>query len=191
MWVTIKAQNEGQVALRFLPTAPQRLLVSQADNAIWRDACDLGGPISWESSSLPLARAGLAAPEGELLDPPEGTKDLIDLTWRQRWLTRRGLLLLLDGEKLEPGEQWARSALLKVERDSLIYLLRAEISACKHVALRHLIWHLWRCRGTKSSYKTWSREIYILAKEGHKNGYGSAFRAAGIRRRAKKGSSLP
>jgi hypothetical protein len=178
--ISVTAKNEGQVALLFLSVAPQRLLISQADNTIWELASKLRQPVRWEESSIPLIRCGLALPEGILLNPPKEEQDLQDPPW-WRWLTRRWLLQLLDGDKLEPGEQWARSVLVPVESNSIeAYLVRTEVSACRHVALRHVVGHQRRCCNTNSSHLTWSREVYILTEESHKNGNGSAVKASGI-----------
>ena len=207
--VSVTARNEGQVALLVLYNAPQRLLISQADSTVWKQACERRQAVQWEESEIQLTKCGLAISEGELLDPPDEVQEPQDPPW-WRWLSRRWLLQLLDGDKLEPGEQWARSALVPVEPDSVAYLLRTEVSACRHVALRHVISHRLRCCNTKdeedeedeedkkdkkdskSSYLTWSREVYVLAEESKHNGHWPTFKTAGkIWRRTKKNNPLP
>jgi hypothetical protein len=160
--ISVIAQNEGQIALLLLSDAPQRLIVVQADSTVWEQACNHKRPVQWEKSAIKPTYCGLAIPEGELVDPPKQEEGLQHPRW-WRWLSRRWLLELLDGDKLEPGEQWARSALVPVAPNSVAYLLRIEINACRHVAVRHVIRHRRRCCNTRSSHLTWSREVYAMS----------------------------
>lgn len=165
--ISVTARNEGQTALLVLSDVQQQLLVSQADNRIWRQACECGQPVRWEESEFPLIEWNLAYPEREALDrlldelkEAQAEEEHDTPWWRQ--LNRAELLKQLDGDKLEPGEQWARSTLVPVESDSVAYLVCVQVKACRHVAVRHVIRHRRRCCDTKSSHLTWQREIYVL-----------------------------
>lgn len=156
--VSATVRNESQIALLILSDVQQQLLVSQADHAIWEQACKCQQPIRWEDSGIPLIEWNLGVPERDALDQP---KELQDSLWWRR-LSRGWLLRHLDGDKLEPGEQWARSSLVPVEPGSVAYLVCVQINACRHVAVRHVIWHRRRCCNPDSPYFTWEREIYVF-----------------------------
>lgn len=163
--VSVIVRNDSQVALLFLSDVPQKLLVGQADITAWRRARERGQPVRWED--IEPIRWGLNVPEGEILDPPQGTAHR---PWWRRRPSRGWLLDHLSGEKLEPGEQWARSALIPVPTDNVAYLLRAEICACRHVAVRHILWHRVYCSNNEEPRLTWSREIYAFPREFDNNG---------------------
>lgn len=165
--VSISLRNESQIALLFLSEARQTLVIGAANTAAWRRAYKKQQPVRWEDTEPILW--GLDVAEGEILTPPRQAPD----SSRWRWLTRGWLLQYLSGEKLEPGEQWVRSALVPVAPDSVAFLLRAEVGACRHVALRHVPRHRSYCRkaceaGTPPL--TWWREIYVLPGA-HQNGF--------------------
>jgi hypothetical protein len=158
--LSIAVKNEGQVALLFPSDVPQRLLIGQADRSLWTQAHAKGQPVRWEDSKLPAVHWSLAVPEGEVLDPAE-----ISHPPRWRWVRRSWLLQLLDGDKLEPGEQWMRSTLVPVAEDSVAYLLRVWVRACRHVAIWHTTWHRLHCCRGKTPPLSWWREVYVLPKE--------------------------
>jgi hypothetical protein len=166
--VSVTLRNESQIALLFLSEASQVLIIGEADRTIWRQACERRQPVRWEDTEPILW--SLDAPEGQILRPP---RQVQKRSWWRR-LTRGWLLRYLSGEKVEPGEQWTRSTLVPVASGSVAFLLRAEVSACKHVAARHVVRHMLYCR--KASKKgspplTWWREVYVFPGV-HKNGHG-------------------
>lgn len=158
--VSIAVKNEGQVALLFPSNVPQRLLIGQADKTLWKQAHAKGQPVRWEDSRLPAIHWSLAVPEGEVLDPVE-----VAYPPRWRWVRRSWLLQLLDGDKLEPGEQWMRSILIPVAEDSVAYLLRVWVRACRHVAIWQTTRHRVHCCRGKTPALSWWREVYVLPKE--------------------------
>jgi hypothetical protein len=183
--VSIAVKNEGQVALLFPSDVPQRLLIGQADRYLWKQAYETGQPVRWEDSKFPEVRWSLAVPEGAVLDPVE----VVDPP-RLRWVRRSWLLELLDGDKLEPGEQWMRSILVPVAADSVAYLLRVWVRACRHVAIRHTTSHRLHCCKGKTSPLSWWREVYVLPEEGNSDDNGRKA-ATGTIRKARQGTSLP
>jgi hypothetical protein len=173
--ISVTVRNEGLVALLFPSDIPQRLFVGQADSAMWEQACKRGRRVVWERSSIPKGRYNLAVPEGNSLELPitkdkQDPKDNQDLPWWRR-LSRHWLLRHLRGDKLEPGEQWVRSILVPVSPDGVAYLLRARVSACRHLAVRHVIWHRRRCCKKKSTALTWLRDVYLLPTGSDDNGH--------------------
>ena len=160
--VSVTVRNDGLVALLFPSDTPQRLLVGQADAAIWKKARDRQWPVVWEKSSIPRIRYSLAVPDGNSLEiPKSGTTQTPPPPWWGR-LNRRWLLRHLRGDTLEPGEEWARSALVPVSSEGVAYLLRARVSACRHVGVRHVMSHRRRCCRKKSPGIIWTRDVYLL-----------------------------
>lgn len=182
--VSIIARNESQVALLFSSDARQKLVIGQADAALWRQACEKRQRVRWERIE-PMVRP-LNFPEGELLD----LLDEPDRPWWQ-WRPSQHWMSYLRGDKLEPGEQWARTRLIPMPRDKVAYLLRAEISACRHVALRHVIWHRLYCSNGAESRWTWSREICVLPEEFDSNGQRRKPRVARAPSLQRRSPSLP
>jgi hypothetical protein len=84
--------------------------------------------------------------------------------WRLKWwlLWRAEMLEHLEGDKLEPGEQWTRSTLVPVKSDSVAYLVCTQIKACRHVAVRHVRAHQRNCCDPESPHLSWKREVYVL-----------------------------
>jgi hypothetical protein len=157
--VSVTLRNDGQTALLFLTEAQKVLTIGEMDRTLWRETCESRAPVQWEDVEPILW--GLDVSEGQLLGPPKETQK--QAWWR--WLTRGWLLQYLAGDKLEPGEQWARSTLVPVASGSVAFLLRVEVSACRHVAARHAARHVFYCRrackkGTPPI--TWEREVHVL-----------------------------
>lgn len=181
--ISVTARNEGQTALLVLSDVQQQLLVSQADSIVWQRACDCRQRVRWEESGLPLIEWNLAVPDREALEAhleilkareaqareAEAREAQVRTKrraqwWRLKWwrLWRAEMLDHLDGDKLEPGEQWARSTLVPVKSDSVAYLVCAQIRACRHVAVRHVRAHQRNCCDSESPHLSWKREVYVL-----------------------------
>lgn len=158
--VSVTVRNEGLVALLFPDETKQLLLVGQADSIIWRQACERQWPVVWEESAIPKIEYSLAVPDGNSLELSTRGEGQDPPWWR--WLSRAWLLQYLSGETLEPGEQWVRSTLVPVSSKSVAYLLRARVSACRHVGIRHVIRHRRRCCGNDSPSIIWLRDVYLL-----------------------------
>ncbi len=172
--VSITVRNEGLVALLFPSNIPQRLFVGQADSAMWKQASDRQRRVVWERSSIPKGRYNLAVPEGNILELPTMKENQETIKQNPPWwrrLSRRWMLRELRGDKLEPGELWVRTILIPVSSDSVAYLVRARVSACRHLGVRHVIWHRRRCLKTKTAGMTWLRDIYLLPAGSDSNGH--------------------
>jgi hypothetical protein len=178
--VSIAVKNEGQVALLFPSDVPQRMLIGQADRYLWKEAYAKRQPVRWEDSKFPTIHWSLAVPEGEVLDPVEVANPP-----RWRWVRRSWLLELLDGDKLEPGEQWMRSILVPVAEDSVAYLLRVWVRACRHVAVRHTTWHRLHCCRGRTPPLSWWREVYVLPREVNRDDNGRKPQGTGASRSAR------
>jgi hypothetical protein len=157
--VSVTLRNDSQIALLFPSEASQVLAIGEMDRSMWRQSCATGRPVPWEDTK-PIIW-GLDAPEGQILYPREEKKKK---SWRP-WRTRSWLRQYVSGDKLEPGEQWARSTLVPVRSGSVAFLLRAEVGACRHFAARHAVRHKFYCvkaceKGTPPV--TWWREIFVF-----------------------------
>lgn len=186
--VSVTVRNDGLVALLFPDDIDQLLFVGQADSIIWREACENQWPVVWEKSAIPKIEYDLAVPDGnslELATREEGR----DPPW-WRWLSRAWLLHYLSGETLEPGEQWVRSTLVPISSESVAYLLRARISACRHVGIRHVMRHRRRCCGKHSPSIIWLRDAYLWPTGEDSNEY-TAREAARLARRRFRYGTLP
>ena len=158
--VSVTVRNDGLVALLFPDETQQLLLVGQADSSIWKQACERQWPVAWEKSTIPKIEYSLAVPDGNSLELSTSVESQDPPWWR--WLSRTWLLHYLRGETLEPGEQWVRSTLVPVSSKSVAYLLRARISACRHVGIRHVMPHRRRCCRNDSPSIIWLRDSYLL-----------------------------
>jgi hypothetical protein len=152
--ISVTVRNESQIAL-FFPyrNNPQPLRIGQANAVMWKQACKRRSTIFWEKGIPQQIEVSLAIPEGVVLDPSTGgtgSENDPDLL----------------GDRLEPGEQWARSALVPVARDCVAYLLLVKVGACRHVAPRQAAAHKRNCCGESQSPNLgWRREIYVLPEE--------------------------
>ena len=182
--VSVTVRNEGLIALLFPSDLAQRLYIGQADSAIWNRACGRQRQVRWENSSIQMRRYNLAVHEGDCLkpptigkaqNPPEPHNPEFSTTrggrnpWWQR-LSRGQLLQDLSGDILEPGEEWIRCTLVPVSSEGVAYLLRAEISACRHVAVRHVRSHRRHCLKNKEVGQPFVRDVILSAKGSDSNG---------------------
>jgi len=158
LWVSVIVQNEGNAPLLIPYDVEQLLYVSQANAALWWLACERGHQIHWEESTIKPIRFALSIPEGEVLRALEAP----DTSATRKPRLTISKYRYLFGERLEPGEQWERSTLIPVSPDSVAYLLRVRIIACRHVAPWHVVWHRLYCRPPRYS---WIRDIHIFTEE--------------------------
>jgi hypothetical protein len=165
--VSVTVRNDGLTALLFPDETDQLLLVGQADGTIWRQACERQWPVVWEESAIPKIEYSLAVPDGNSLELATMGKSQDPPRWR--WLSRAWLLHYLSGETLEPGEQWVRSTLVPVSSKGVAYLLRARVSACRHVGIRHVLRHRHRCCQNDSPSIFWLRDVFLLPTGKDKN----------------------
>jgi hypothetical protein len=154
LWVSVILRNEGNVPLLLPYDREQLLYVSQANAALWWKACETGHPVYWEASTIKLIKYALTLPEGQVIDTPMTVKPRLTISQHS----------YLSGYRLQPGEQWERSTLIPVSPDSVAYLLRVQISACRHVALWHVVWHRLYCIVRPPRF-TWFRESHVFAEE--------------------------
>lgn len=160
VFVTIR--NDGLVALLYPKIkVPQRLFVGQADRTTWQQSCERGWPVVWQDNKK--SQYSLAVADGNSLEPSPTKKQKQTEPW-WRWLSRRWLLQQLRGDIFEPGEQLVRSIVVPISSEGLVYLLRVRVSTCRHVGVRHVLWHRLRCCKRKSTGTTWSRDVYVFPR---------------------------
>jgi hypothetical protein len=154
--VTISLRNDSQIAILFPELVPQILVIGEASDAILEQACDQHRAVEWENTRQTTRY--LNVPDGAILSPIVPT---VNPPWWW-WLTRAWYLGYLRGEKLEPGEQWARTTLVPVAPDSVAFLLHTELNACRHVAVRHVISHKRRCCRDNSTDLNFWQDFCVL-----------------------------
>ena len=161
LWVSVIFQNVGTTPVLISSDFPQVLQVSQANAALWWLACERGRPVYWEESTIKPIQWELSVPEGAIFEALE-IHDNSTTRKPRRTISWYGGP---SGAVLEPGDQWERSPLIPVAPNSVAYLLRVQISACRHVASWHVGWHRRYCLRTPSRRRTWWREIHVFREE--------------------------